>query len=139
MLKALVIINTRLIYSLASKMLVFQTRFANALRNIKLIETNEKDYYSTTLILPGNQNVSGCAKLIVSLRATAKQSQSVAIASLHFVPLAMTNAQLILPKYLVGASRSLVYASEQDACPISSGHAPLTDYANPAILRKTNP
>ncbi len=75
MLKALVIINTRLIYSLASKMLVFQTRFANALRNIKLIETNEKDYYSTTLILPGNQNV-------------------------------------------VGASRSLVYASEQDACPM---------------------
>ncbi|MEM7580465.1 MAG: hypothetical protein AAF316_11565, partial [Cyanobacteria bacterium P01_A01_bin.80] len=46
-------------------------------------------------------------KLIVSLRATAKQSQSVAMshtlrvnASFHSVPLAMTNAQLILPKYL---------------------------------------
>ncbi|MGF1676271.1 MAG: hypothetical protein ACFCUV_21690 [Rivularia sp. (in: cyanobacteria)] len=36
----------------------------------------------------------------MSLRATAKQSQSVAVASFHFVPLAMTNAQLILPKYL---------------------------------------
>ncbi len=45
--------------------------------------------------------ISGYAKLIVSLRATAKQSQSVAIASFHFVPLAMTNVQLILPKYLL--------------------------------------
>ena len=45
--------------------------------------------------------ISGCAKLFVSLRATAKQSQSVAVASFHFVPLAMTNAQLILPKYLI--------------------------------------
>ena len=46
--------------------------------------------------------VSGYAKLFVSLRATAKQSQGVAIASFHSVPLAMTNVQLILPKYLVG-------------------------------------
>ena len=34
------------------------------------------------------------------LRATAKQSQSIAIASFHSVQLAMTNVQLILPKYL---------------------------------------
>ena len=64
--------------------------------------------------LPNTENkflpqtpLSGCAKLFVSLRATAKQSQSFAMihtlrvnASFHFVPLAMTNAQLILPKYL---------------------------------------
>ncbi len=44
--------------------------------------------------------ISGCAKLFVSLRATADLSQSVAVASFHSVQLAMTNAQLILPKYL---------------------------------------
>ncbi len=51
--------------------------------------------------------LSGCAKLFVSLRATAKHSpegcgssQILTIASFHFVPLAMTNTQLILPKYL---------------------------------------
>jgi len=44
----------------------------------------------------------------VSLRATAKQSQSVAVASFHFVPFAMTNVQLILPKYLLSClGRSL--------------------------------
>ncbi|MEO1764910.1 MAG: hypothetical protein AAFR83_23830, partial [Cyanobacteria bacterium J06629_18] len=55
---------------------------------------------ATKTVLLAMTNVSGCAKLIVSLRATAKQSQSVAIASFHFVPLAMTNIKLILPKYL---------------------------------------
>ncbi|BAY87453.1 GCN5-related N-acetyltransferase [Calothrix parasitica NIES-267] len=48
----------------------------------------------------GELLISGCAKLIVSLRATAKQSQHFEIASFHFVSLAMTNTQLILPKYL---------------------------------------
>ncbi|MEM6754387.1 MAG: tetratricopeptide repeat protein, partial [Cyanobacteria bacterium P01_C01_bin.38] len=39
------------------------------------------------------------AKLFMSLRATAKQSQSFGIASFHSVQLAMTNVKLILPKY----------------------------------------
>jgi len=49
----------------------------------------------------GRKYLSEYAKLFGSLRATAKQSQSVAITSFHFVPLVMTNAQLILPKYLL--------------------------------------
>ncbi|MEM6403166.1 MAG: low temperature requirement protein A, partial [Cyanobacteria bacterium P01_D01_bin.116] len=58
------------------------------------------------------------AKLIVSLRATAKQSQSVAMshtlrvnASFHSVPLAMTNAQLILPKYLLTFLQMMIVAA----------------------------
>ncbi|MEM1392382.1 MAG: hypothetical protein AAGG00_03635, partial [Cyanobacteria bacterium P01_H01_bin.150] len=64
------------------------------------------------------------AKLIVSLRATAKQSQSVAMshtlrvnASFHSVPLAMTNAQLILPKYLLLATKMVALQHEGNLCP----------------------
>lgn len=49
-----------------------------------------------------NKYISGYAKLFVSLRATAKQSQDFGIASLS---LAMTNVQLILPKYFSFISR----------------------------------
>ncbi len=57
--------------------------------------------------LPGHM-LSGCAKLFVSLRATAKQSQHFEIASFHCIPLAMTNAQLILPKYLAAEAEPRV-------------------------------
>ena len=45
--------------------------------------------------------ISEYAKLFVSLRTSAKQSQNPEIAWFHSVQVAMTNAQLILPKYLL--------------------------------------